>query len=49
MNKLLECKNLSKYFGPVRALDNVTLTIGSGRIVGLLGPNASGKSTFMKI
>lgn len=49
MNKLLECKNLSKYFGPVRALDNVTLTIGSGRIVGLLGSNASGKSTFMKI
>jgi len=49
MNKLLECKNLSKYFGPVRALDNVTLTIGSGRIVGLLGPNASCKSTFMKI
>lgn len=49
MNKLLECKNLSKYFGPVRALDNATLTIGSGRIVGLLGPNASGKSTFMKI
>lgn len=42
-------QNLSKYFGPVRALDNVTLTIGSGRIVGLLGPNASGKSTFMKI
>jgi ABC-2 type transport system ATP-binding protein len=49
MNNLLECRNLSKYFGPVRALDNISLSIGRGRIVGLLGPNASGKSTFMKI
>lgn len=49
MNNLLECKNLSKYFGSTRALDNVSLSIGRGRIVGLLGPNASGKSTFMKI
>jgi len=49
MSSLLECKNLSKSFGPVRALDKINLSIGRGRIVGLLGPNASGKSTFIKI
>ena len=49
MSNLLECKNLSKHFGPTKALDNISLNIGRGRIVGLLGPNASGKSTFIKI
>ncbi|HHY81120.1 MAG TPA: ABC transporter ATP-binding protein [Clostridiales bacterium] len=49
MSNLLECRNLSKSFGPVKALNNVNLSIGRGRIVGLLGPNASGKSTFIKI
>jgi ABC-2 type transport system ATP-binding protein len=49
MSNLLECKNLSKHFGPVKALDNISLSVGCGRIVGLLGPNASGKSTFIKI
>jgi len=49
MNNLLECRNLSKYFGHIKALDNISLNIGYGRIVGLLGPNSSGKSTFMKI
>ncbi len=49
MNNLLECRNLSKSFGSVNALNKVNLSIGQGRIVGLLGPNASGKSTFIKI
>ena len=49
MNNLLECRNLSKYFGHIKALDNISLNIGYGCIVGLLGPNSSGKSTFMKI
>lgn len=49
MNNLLECRNLSKSFGSVKALNKVNLSIGQGRIVGLLGPNASGKSTFIKI
>lgn len=46
---LLECKQLSKSYGALRALDSVDLTIESGRIVGLLGPNGSGKSTLIKI
>ena len=49
MSNLLECRNLSKYFGPTKALNDVSLSIGRGRIVGLLGPNASGKSTLIKI
>lgn len=46
---LLECKQLSKSYGALRALDSVDLTIESGHIVGLLGPNGSGKSTLIKI
>jgi len=49
MREILECKNLTKSFGSVKALDSVNLKIERGRIVGLLGPNGSGKSTFLKI
>lgn len=40
---------MSRSFGEVRALDNVNLSLPSGRIVGLLGPNGSGKTTLIKI
>ncbi|NLA86497.1 MAG: ABC transporter ATP-binding protein [Clostridiales bacterium] len=46
---ILECKDLSKSFGSVQALQNVNLTIEPGRIVGLLGPNGSGKTTLIKL
>ena len=49
MSIILECKNLTKTFGTKKALDNVNLSIPRGRIIGLLGPNASGKSTFIKL
>ena len=49
MNNILECKNLSKSFGATTALKSVNLNIAQGKIVGLLGPNASGKSTFIKL
>lgn len=49
MSIILECKNLTKTFGTKKALDKVNLSIPKGRIVGLLGPNASGKSTFIKL
>lgn len=48
-NVLLECMGLSKDYSGHIALDNVELSIGRGRIVGLLGPNGSGKTTFIKI
>jgi ABC-2 type transport system ATP-binding protein len=49
MNTILECRNLTKSFGTTKALDNINLSIERGRIVGLLGPNGSGKTTFIKI
>lgn len=49
MNNILECKGLTKTFGTTTALNNVNLSIGRGRIVGLLGPNASGKTTLIKL
>lgn len=49
MSELLKCNVLCKNFGSVKALDNIDLTIESGKIVGLLGPNGSGKTTLMKM
>lgn len=45
---ILECENLSKNYGSVKALDNLTLKIESGKIMGLLGPNGHGKTTLIK-
>lgn len=49
MGEILSCVNLTKRFGAVTALDNLSLTVDSGRIIGLLGPNGSGKTTLIKI
>lgn len=50
MENLLQFENVCKaYAGGRKALSNVTLNIGSGKIIGLLGTNGSGKSTFMKV
>lgn len=46
---LLECKNLSKQYGQHPALSNINLQIDGGHIIGLLGPNGSGKTTFIKL
>lgn len=46
---ILECNGLTKLYGPKKALHNVGLRIEPGRIVGLLGPNGSGKTTFLKL
>lgn len=49
MSEILRCENLSKSYGKVRALDNVTMTLEGGKIIGLLGPNGSGKTTLIKL
>jgi ABC-type branched-subunit amino acid transport system ATPase component len=45
---LLEVHEVDVFYGPVQALHDVSLTVGEGEIVSLLGGNASGKSTTMK-
>lgn len=49
MSELLKIDNVTKKYGRFKALDNVILTLQSGKIVGLLGPNGSGKTTLIKI
>jgi sodium transport system ATP-binding protein len=46
---MIEVTNLSKSFGPVRAVQDVSFTAPDGQITGLLGPNGAGKSTTMRL
>lgn len=46
---LVSISGLTKYYGAKKALNAVDLTIESGKIIGLLGPNGSGKTTMIKI
>jgi len=46
---LLDLRNVEAYYGPVHALSNLSLQVNAGEIVCLLGGNASGKSTTMKV
>ena len=48
-NVLLECKNITKHFGLVHALEDVSITFERGKIHGLIGENGSGKSTLSSI
>lgn len=45
----LEVKNLVRYFGEKKVLDNVSLKVGPGEIFGLLGPSGAGKTTLIRI
>ena len=44
----VKVENLTKEFGAIKAVDNVTLSIQDGKLSGLLGPSGCGKSTFLK-
>lgn len=47
--KLVECYDVSKAFSGKLALDRVNLSVGRGKVIGLLGPNGSGKTTLIKL
>ena len=49
MQSILETRALNKRYSSTLALNNVDLTLPKGKIIGLLGPNGSGKPTLLKI
>jgi len=46
---MISVQNLTKYYGPTRAVNNISFEIEKGTVVGFLGPNGAGKSTTVKI
>ncbi len=46
---MIEVQNLTKYYGNFKAVDHISFAVEKGEIVGLLGPNGSGKTTIMRI
>ena len=46
---IVRLENVQKYFGAIRALSDISLTIGRNEIVGLIGDNGAGKSTLIKV
>ncbi|MGH2383266.1 MAG: ABC transporter ATP-binding protein, partial [Candidatus Limnocylindria bacterium] len=46
---IIECREVTKHFGGIRALDGVSFTVAEGELVGLVGPNGSGKTTLVNL
>ncbi len=49
MSALLEVKGLSRFYGSLKAVDDITFSLAAGTILGFIGPNGAGKSTTMRI
>lgn len=48
LESMIQARNLTKFYGRTRAIDNLSFTVEPGRVTGFLGPNGSGKSTAMR-
>lgn len=48
MNNVIETKHLTKYYGKVRGMEDVNLSIGEGEFFGFIGPNGAGKSSTIR-
>src|SRR3989304_184657 len=46
---MIRAKNLTKYYGDLAAIRDVSFHVDKGEVVGLLGPNAAGKTTTMRV
>ncbi len=49
MDTILEAKGVCKFFGGLKAVNNVDLTVNKGEILGIIGPNGAGKTTFFNL
>ena len=49
MGQMITIEGLTKRFGSLTAVDNISLSVGRGEVLGFLGPNGAGKSTTMKM
>ncbi|MFA5550145.1 MAG: ATP-binding cassette domain-containing protein [Trueperaceae bacterium] len=49
MSALIDVRNLSKSFGKVKAVDDVSFSVAAGEVYGLLGPNGAGKTTTLRV
>jgi ABC-type sugar transport system ATPase subunit len=46
---MIEVQNLKKYYGDIKAVDDISFSVDTGEVLGFLGPNGAGKSTTMNI
>ena len=46
---MIQVEHLTKYYGPIKAVDDISFDVSKGEIVGFLGPNGAGKTTTMRI
>ena len=46
---MVEVKNLTKFYGSIKAVDDISFTVETGEVLGFLGPNGAGKSTMNMI